>query len=84
MFYRLAVLVLKAPALRQRDGDLAPLIDGLLNRINDQSERAREPGFRKKTISDDARKLLMRETWPGNIRELENTLRGPPCGVLER
>ncbi len=75
LFYRLAVLVLKMPPLRHREGDLAPLIDGLLNRINDQSERAREPGFKKKKISADARKILMRESWPGNIRELENTLR---------
>jgi transcriptional regulator with GAF, ATPase, and Fis domain len=75
LFYRLAVLVLKVPPLRQRDGDVGRLIDGLLDRINDQSERAQEPGFRKKNISDDARRLLIREAWPGNIRELENTLR---------
>jgi DNA-binding NtrC family response regulator len=75
LFYRLAVLVLNVPTLRQREGDVAPLIEGLLNRINDQSERAREPGFKKKKLSVDARKLLVRENWPGNIRELENTLR---------
>jgi transcriptional regulator with GAF, ATPase, and Fis domain len=75
LFYRLAVLVLKVPALREREGDLAPLVEGLVNRINDQSERAREPGFKKKKLSADAKKLLMREPWPGNIRELENTLR---------
>ena len=75
LFYRLAVLVLKVPALRERDGDLGPLIDGLLKRINDQSERAKEPGFKRKKLSADARKLLMQEAWPGNIRELENTLR---------
>lgn len=75
LFYRLAVLVLKVPALRERDGDLGPLIDGLLKRINDQSERAKEPGFKRKKLSADARKLLMQEPWPGNIRELENTLR---------
>ena len=73
LFYRLAVLVLKVPALRQREGDLAPLVEGLVDRINDQL--AAEPGFKRKKISDDARKLLMREAWPGNIRELENTLR---------
>jgi DNA-binding NtrC family response regulator len=46
-----------------------------LKRINEQSERAKEPGFKRKTLSADARKLLMREVWPGNIRQLENTLR---------
>jgi DNA-binding NtrC family response regulator len=75
LFYRLAVLVLKVPPLRERDSDIGPLIDGLLRRINDQSEAAREPGFKRKKLSSDARKLLMQQPWPGNIRELENTLR---------
>jgi DNA-binding NtrC family response regulator len=75
LFYRLAVLVLKVPALRERDGDLGPLIDGLVKRINDQSEHAKEPGFERKDISDAARKLLIQQMWPGNIREMENTLR---------
>ena len=75
LFYRLAVLVLKVPPLREREGDLGPLIAGLLARINDQSERAREPGFIRKKISSDARNLLIQQSWPGNIRELENTLR---------
>ena len=75
LFYRLAVLILKVPPLRDRDGDLVPLIDGLLKKINDQSERAKEPGFKRKKISADAKKLLIQELWRGNIRELENTLR---------
>jgi DNA-binding NtrC family response regulator len=75
LFYRLAVLLLKVPPLRERDGDIGPLIDGLLQRINEQSERAKEPGFKRKKISADARKLLIQELWPGNIRQLENTLR---------
>jgi transcriptional regulator with PAS, ATPase and Fis domain len=75
LFYRLAVLILKVPPVRERDGDLGPLIDGLLQRINEQSERAKEPGFKRKKLSVNARKLLMQEIWPGNIRELENTLR---------
>jgi DNA-binding NtrC family response regulator len=75
LFYRLAVLVLNVPPLRDREGDLGLLLDGLLQRINEQSERAKEPGFKRKTISSGARKLLMRQAWPGNIRQLENTLR---------
>jgi DNA-binding NtrC family response regulator len=75
LFYRLAVLVLKVPPLRERDSDVSPLIDGLMGRINDQSEAAKEPGFKRKKLSTDARKLLMQQGWPGNIRELENTLR---------
>jgi DNA-binding NtrC family response regulator len=75
LFYRLAVLILKVPSLRDREGDLGPLIDGLLKRINEQSERAKEPGFKRKALSGAARKILIREVWPGNIRQLENTLR---------
>jgi DNA-binding NtrC family response regulator len=75
LFYRLAVLIIKVPPLRDRDDDLGLLIDGLLKRINEQTERSKEPGFRRKTLSSDARKILMREVWPGNIRQLENTLR---------
>jgi transcriptional regulator with GAF, ATPase, and Fis domain len=75
LFYRLAVLVLKVPPLRAREGDLGLLIDGLLARINDQSERGKEPGFKRKKLSGCAKNVLMQQRWPGNIRELENTLR---------
>lgn len=73
LFYRLAVLVLRVPPLRAREGDLAPLIDALLERINRQSET--EPGYLPRRITREAKKLLMRQSWPGNVRELENTLR---------
>ncbi|OYW55244.1 MAG: AAA family ATPase [Hyphomicrobium sp. 32-62-53] len=75
LFYRLAVLVLKVPPLRERDGDLAALVEGLLVRINDQSERAKEPGFKRKQLSAAGKKILLQQSWPGNVRELENTLR---------
>ncbi|WP_036281772.1 sigma-54-dependent Fis family transcriptional regulator [Methylocystis sp. ATCC 49242] len=73
LFYRLAVLILRAPPLREREGDLEPLIDGRLARINAQS--AKEPGFSPRRISPEAKAMLMRHGWPGNVRELENTLR---------
>ncbi|RTL80036.1 MAG: sigma-54-dependent Fis family transcriptional regulator [Hyphomicrobiales bacterium] len=76
LFYRLAVLVLRMPPLRERVGDLEPLIDGLLKRINEQS--AREPGFTPRNISAEVKSLLMRQMWAGNICELENTLRRAP------
>jgi DNA-binding NtrC family response regulator len=75
LFYRLAVLVLKVPPLRERKDDLSLLIDGLLKRVNEQTERSNEPGFRRKILSSAAKEILMREDWPGNIRQLENTLR---------
>ena len=72
LFFRLAVLVLKVPPLREREGDLGPLIDGLLARVNQTS--AGEPGFREKKLSPGARNLLLHHAWPGNVRELQNTL----------
>ncbi|HLP67266.1 MAG TPA: sigma 54-interacting transcriptional regulator, partial [Rhizobium sp.] len=73
LFFGLAVLVLKIPPLRERKGDLGPLIDMLLERINEQS--ADEPGFEKKTLSPGAKNVLLQRPWPGNLRELENSLR---------
>lgn len=73
LFFGLAVLVLKIPPLRERKGDLGPLIEMLLERINEQS--ADEPGFEKKTITPGAKNVLLQRTWPGNLRELENSLR---------
>jgi transcriptional regulator with PAS, ATPase and Fis domain len=71
LFYRLAVAVLKVPALRARRGDLVVLIDHLLARINRESE---QQGFAHKKLSPGARNVLSAHPWPGNVRELENTL----------
>ena len=73
LFYRLAVLALKTPPLRERAGDLGPLIEALLETINAQS--ASEPGYRRKRLSAGAKNFLIQQSWPGNLRELENTLR---------
>lgn len=73
LFYRLAVAVIALPPLCQRDGDLALLLDRLLEQVNQESET--EPGYEPKKISVNARKLLLEHGWPGNIRELLNTLR---------
>ncbi|MBF0613468.1 MAG: hypothetical protein HQL55_20340 [Magnetococcales bacterium] len=70
---RLAVIVLLLPPLRERTGDLAPLVDHLLEQINRESET--EPGFEHKKLSVGARDLLLKHRWPGNVRELQNTLR---------
>jgi DNA-binding NtrC family response regulator len=72
LFYRLAVVVLKVPPLRERQGDLGRLIDHLLDRIH--AACAGEPGWKRKKLSPSARNLLLQHAWPGNVRELENTL----------
>jgi transcriptional regulator with PAS, ATPase and Fis domain len=73
LFYRLAVVVLKIPPLRQRAGDVGLLLDSLLTRVNE--ECSEEPGYVHKKLSAGARNLLLNHEWPGNVRELQNTLR---------
>ncbi|MBF0422173.1 MAG: sigma 54-interacting transcriptional regulator [Magnetococcales bacterium] len=73
LFYRLAVIVLLLPPLRERPGDLGPLVDHLLDQINRESET--EPGFEHKKLSVNAKNILLKHDWPGNVRELQNTLR---------
>ena len=68
LFYRLNVLGLHVPALRERRDDVSPLVQGVLERI---SRRRRCPPY---TISSAALERLLSHDWPGNIRELENTL----------
>lgn len=70
LYYRLAILTLTLPALRERKGDLTPLVDGLLARLNEQLPE----GVPQKKLSPGARNLLLRHDWPGNIRELEGVL----------
>jgi DNA-binding NtrC family response regulator len=70
LFWRLNVLALRLPALRERAEDLPLLIDALLERLST------ELGFGRYTLSPDSRRLLLMHDWPGNVRELENTLRG--------
>jgi DNA-binding NtrC family response regulator len=72
LFFRLAVAVLKIPALRGREGDTSLLIDHLLSRVNRQYTD--EPGYNSKKLSAGARNLLLNYSWPGNVRELDNTL----------
>jgi transcriptional regulator with PAS, ATPase and Fis domain len=73
LFYRLAVAVIQIPPLRQREGDAGLLLDRLLDQVNQES--ATEPGYTHKKISVAARKLLIDHPWPGNVREMLNTLR---------
>jgi transcriptional regulator with PAS, ATPase and Fis domain len=72
LYYRLAVAVLLLPPLREREGDISLLIDHMLDEIN--RECAGEPGFIHKKLSAKARNVMLSYSWPGNARELFNTL----------
>jgi transcriptional regulator with PAS, ATPase and Fis domain len=66
LFYRLNVLPIEIPPLRQRKKDIPLLIDHFL-KIN-----AKRSGKPAKTFSKEAVKALMDYDWPGNVRELQN------------
>lgn len=71
LFYRLAVAIIKLPPLRERAGDISLLIEALLKQVNDA---AKDLGIKHKKISASAKNLMLQHSWPGNIRELLNTL----------
>jgi DNA-binding NtrC family response regulator len=66
LYYRIGVVELTLPALRHRPGDLQVLIPGFLERFS--AEAGREPP----KVSGEAMEMLRRESWPGNVRQLEN------------
>jgi two-component system response regulator HydG len=67
LFYRLNVVNLRLPSLRDRREDIPLLAAHFLDRIS------RERG-RKFTLSDEVLRTMMRHDWPGNVRELENSV----------
>ena len=68
LYYRLNVLPIRLPPLRERAADLEALVETLAEDI------ARRSGLPHKSLSADALDLLARHAWPGNIRELRNAL----------
>ena len=73
LYYRLAVITVKLPPLRDRQGDIPRIAEHLLARINKQFQ-AEEPGYQHKSISDSAMVFVQRHHWPGNVRQLYNAL----------
>jgi transcriptional regulator with PAS, ATPase and Fis domain len=68
LFYRLNVVAIRLPPLRERREDIPLLIDYFLDKYN------RENGRNLRLMSKDLLNLLLRYTWPGNGRELENAI----------
>jgi Nif-specific regulatory protein len=68
LYYRLNVMPINMPPLRDRLEDIPQLAEFLLARISKQQ------GGRPLVIKESAIRILMRHDWPGNVRELENTL----------
>lgn len=68
LYYRINVVSIRIPPLRERAEDVDDLIDHFLAR------HAREVGRTGVTISAQARQMLLRYHWPGNVRELSNVV----------
>lgn len=68
LYHRLAVILIKVPALNDRRDDIPLLIEHFLNKI------AQENGAAKKVFTSDALDLLKQYDWTGNIRELRNVV----------
>ena len=69
LFYRLNVVRIHLPPLRERSDDIPLLVNYFLEKIG------REHGNKPKSIASAASKLLEKYHWPGNVRELENAIR---------
>jgi transcriptional regulator with PAS, ATPase and Fis domain len=71
LFYRLNVLPIRVPPLRERLEDLEALVEAL---AEDIARRSGMPQVLHKSLAPDALDLLAAQPWPGNIRELRNVL----------
>ena len=71
LFYRLNVIPIQVPPLRERKSDIPLLKDFFLSRLGGRRRHDRK---RMKSFSEAAMELMMKYDWPGNVRELENTI----------
>jgi DNA-binding NtrC family response regulator len=68
LYYRLNVVSIETPPLRERKDDIVALATSFIRRFSGELKKKIDG------LEPDAQKLLMRYNWPGNIRELENTI----------
>src|SRR6187399_1927584 len=68
LYYRLNVVAIEMPPLRERKDDIVPLALSFIRKFAGELKKKIDG------LEPDAQKLLMRYNWPGNIRELENTI----------
>ncbi len=70
LYYRLKVIAIELPPLRRRKEDIPLLVQHFINKYNEQHDK----DHKIQGIQPDALKCLENYEWPGNIRELENTI----------
>ena len=69
LYYRLHVVPIHLPPLREREEDVVDIAEIQLRRFSEEEDR------RFQRLSDEARRCFLRYPWPGNVRELQNVLR---------
>src|SRR5690606_16847233 len=67
LFYRLSIIPINLPSLRERKEDIVLLVNFFLNKLCKKHKQ-------QKSITDDGIKILINYSYPGNIRELENLI----------
>lgn len=82
LFYRLNVVPIRVPSLRERAGDIPLLVESFIKKF------AVRNGTAPKTVSPETMSILMSHPWPGNVRELENVIERAmvlsPGSVIEK
>src|SRR5262249_36860721 len=68
LYYRLAIIAIYIPPLRERKEDILPLVDFFVDRYNRKFKKS------VRGLNDQARRLLLAHNWPGNVRELKNSI----------
>jgi DNA-binding NtrC family response regulator len=68
LYYRLAIIAIFIPPLRDRKEDILPLVEFFIERYNSKFKKS------VRGITDETRRLLMVHNWPGNVRELKNSI----------
>ena len=68
LYYRLHIIPILLPPLRERKDDIPPLVEFFVKRFE------KELGKSNMSVSDEAMDVLLRYDWPGNVRELENVI----------
>jgi two-component system response regulator AtoC len=68
LYYRLAIIAIFIPPLRDRREDIMPLVEFFIDRYNRRFKKS------VRGITDETRRLILSHNWPGNVRELKNTI----------
>jgi two-component system, NtrC family, response regulator AtoC len=68
LYYRLAIIAIFIPPLREHTEDILPLVDFFINLYNRKFKKS------VRGISPETRRLLLAHNWPGNVRELKNSI----------